>query len=77
MRGWIQGYNAQAAVSEQQVVLAAEVTSDSPGFGHLVEATEVELAKAGVAEKPEVAPADAGYWHQRQMESVVGRGEQV
>ena len=79
-RGWIQGYNAQAAVSEEQIVLAAEVTIDSPDFGHLepmVEATETELAKAGVAEKPEVAVADAGYWHQKQMESVVGRGMQV
>jgi hypothetical protein len=79
-RGWIQGYNAQAAVSEEQIVLAAEVTIDSPDFGHLepmVEATEAELAKAGVAEKPEVALADAGYWHQKQMESVVGRGMQV
>jgi transposase len=80
MRGWIQGYNAQAAVSEEQIVLAAEVTIDSPDFGHLepmVEATEAELAKAGVAEKPEVALADAGYWHQKQMESVVGRGMQI
>ena len=61
-------------------MLAPEVTSDSPDFGHLepvVEATEAELANAGVAEKPEVALADAGYWHQRQMESVVGRGTQL
>ena len=80
MRGWIQGYNAQAAVSEAQIVLAAEVTIDSPDFGHLepmVEATKAELAKAGVAERPEVALADAGYWHQKQMESVVSRGMQV
>lgn len=80
MRGFIQGYNAQAAVSEGQGVLAAEITIDSPDFGHLepmVEATEAELAKAGVAEKPEVALADAGYWHQKQMESVVGGGMRV
>ena len=63
-RGWIQGYNAQAAVGEEQIVLAAELTIDSPDFAHLepmVEATEAELAKAGVDEKPEVALADAGY----------------
>ena len=80
MRGWIQGYNAQAAVNEQQIVLAAEITIDSPDFGHLepmVEATESELDKAGVSDKPEVALADAGYWHQKQMESVVSRGIQV
>lgn len=34
-RGYIQGYNAQAAVSENQIVIAAEVTVDSPDFGHL------------------------------------------
>ena len=67
-------------MSEEQIVLAAEVTIDSPDFGHLepmVEATEAELAKASVADKPEVALADAGYWHQKQMESVVSRGMQV
>jgi transposase len=80
MRGWIQGYNAQAAVNEQQIVLAAEVTIDSPDFGHLepmVEATEAELEKAGVSDRPQVTLADAGYWHQQQMESVVSRGIQV
>jgi hypothetical protein len=80
MRGWIQGYNAQAAVNEQQIVLAAEITIDSPDFGHLepmVDATETELAKAGVSDQPEVALADAGYWHQKQMENVVNRGIQL
>jgi transposase len=78
--GWIQGYNAQAAVSEEQIVLAAEVTVDSGDFGHLepmVEATEAELERAGLTEKTQVALADAGYWHQKQMESVINRGTQV
>jgi hypothetical protein len=80
MRGWIQGYNAQAAVDEQQIVLAAEVTTDSPDFGHLepmFDATEAELKKAKVSHPPEVVLADAGYWHQKQMESVVSRGIEV
>jgi transposase len=75
----IQGYNAQAAVNEQQILVAAEVTLESPDFGHLepmVDATERELAAAG-AESPEVVIADAGYWHKRQMENVVGGGIQV
>ena len=35
MRGWLQGYNAQAVVNEQQIVIAAEVIVASPDFGHL------------------------------------------
>ncbi len=34
-RGWVQGYNAQAVTTENQIVIAAEVTVDSPDFGHL------------------------------------------
>ena len=80
MRGWIQGYNAQAAVNEQQIVIAAEVTVDSPDFGHLepmVDAAERELERIGVTESPEVVVADAGYWHQAQMENIVSRGIRV
>jgi hypothetical protein len=60
----MQGYNAQAATNERQIVVAAEVTIDSPDFGHLepmVEAAEAELERAGVTESPEVVVADAGY----------------
>jgi transposase len=49
-RGWVQGYNAQAATNERQIVIAAEVTIDSPDFGHLgpmVAATECELQRPG------------------------------
>jgi hypothetical protein len=76
-RGYMQGYNAQAVVNEQQMVIAAEVNGDSPDFGHLepmVAAAERELKQAGITETPEVVVADAGYWHQTQMESIVSRG---
>ena len=79
-RGYMQGYNAQAVVGEDQIVIAAEVNADSPDFGHLepmVTAAEDELEKAGVTETPEVVVADPGYWHQVQMENVVARGIQV
>ena len=75
----IQGYNAQAAVNEHQILVACEVTVESPDFGHLepmVDATERELERAG-ADRPGMVIADAGYWHKRQMEDVVGRGIQV
>jgi hypothetical protein len=72
-----QGYNAQAAVNENQIIVAAEVTVDSPDFGHLepmVDATVSELERAGVGESPQTVVADPGYWHKRQMENVVSRG---
>jgi transposase len=75
----LQGYNAQLVVDEQQVVIAAELTTDSPDFGHLepmVRAAQRELRGAAVGE-PGVVLADAGYWHQRQIEAVVGDGIQV
>ena len=75
-RGWVQGYNAQAVCTEDQIVLAAEVTVDSPDFGHLepmIGATEAELAAGGIEERPHVVLADAGYWHQAQMDRLMNR----
>ena len=34
-RRYIQGYNAQAVVNEQQIVIAAEITADAGDFSHL------------------------------------------
>jgi hypothetical protein len=79
-RGWVQGYNAQAVCTERQIVIAAEVTVDSPDFGHLqpmVAATDAELAAAGITASPEVLLADAGYWHSEQMQQLTGRGTVV
>jgi transposase len=74
---WVQGYNAQIAVNENQIILAAEITVDSPDFGHLdpvVRAAERELERAGVSDRPGVIVADAGYWHQQQMDEITSRG---
>jgi hypothetical protein len=76
----MQGYNAQATATEQQIVIAAEVTIASSDFGHLepmVSATQTELRAAGVTDALEVVVADAGYWHQKQMEAVINDGIQV
>lgn len=75
----LQGYNAQLVVNDQQVVIAAELTTDSPDFGHLepmVRAAQRELRGVEV-DDPGVVLADAGYWHQRQIETIVGDGIQV
>jgi transposase len=77
LRGWIQGYNAQAVTNEQQIVLAAEIDTVGADFGHLepmLDAAQRELAHAGIDETPGVLLADAGYWHSEQMANVVNRG---
>jgi hypothetical protein len=71
-----QGYNAQLAVNERQVIVAGEITTESPDFGHLepmVRATQRELSALGL-DDPEVVLADAGYWHQRQMQQIASEG---
>jgi transposase len=76
----IQGYNAQAAVTRGQIIVAAEIAVESPDFGHLepiVRAALRELDDAGVSDRPETVLADAGYWHTRQMENIVSDGIQV
>jgi hypothetical protein len=65
-RSYTQGYNTQAVVNEEQIVLAAEVSASSPDCGHLepmVKATKRELEAIGVTDTPEVAVADSGYWN--------------
>jgi hypothetical protein len=76
----VQGYNAQAVCTEDQIVIAADVTVDSPDFGHLepmITAARDELARAGVEQSPDVVLADAGYWHHVQMERLVANGMAV
>ena len=58
-------------------MIAADVTVDSPDFGHLepmVSAAQTELARVGIDTVPEVVLADAGYWHHQQMQRIVDRG---
>jgi Transposase DDE domain len=76
-RGYVQGYNAQAAVNEHHVALAAEICVVSPDFGNLepvLTAVETELANAGVTDTPGVVLADTGYWHHVQMQRIAARG---
>jgi hypothetical protein len=78
--GFIQGYSAQAAVNDEQVIVAAELLSNGPDFaqlGPLVDKAIEELKGAGVSEQPDVVLADAGYWHKEQMEAIVARGTKV
>ena len=56
------------------------MTVASPDFGHLepmVNAAQAELDYAGVADSLDVVLADAGYWHQVQMQRLMADGLQV
>jgi transposase len=80
LRGFIQGYNAQAVTTEDQVVLAAEIETVGADFGHLepmLAAAQRELTAAGVDDTPEVVLADAGYWHGEQIQRIAEGGMQV
>jgi len=80
LRGWIQGYNAQAVTNESQVVLAAEIATVGADFGHLepmLDAAQHELHASGVSDTPGVLLADAGYWHGEQMQRITEHGIQV
>src|SRR5947209_13867272 len=72
--------NAQTAVNDRQIILAAEITIDAPDFGHLapmLDTTLRHLEHHGMTERPAVLLADAGYWHNRQMQAIEDRGIEV
>ena len=73
-RRYIQGYNAQGVVNEQQIVLAAEITTQAGDFSQLAPLIDTalgELQKAGVTHKPGAVVADAQYWNEQHIDHVV------
>lgn len=63
--GFIQGYNAQAVVTEGQIILAAEVVQEENDVHQLhpmLEKALENLQAIGVEDQPAVVLADAGYW---------------
>jgi transposase len=76
-QGFIQGYNAQAAATSEQVIVAAEIIGRGNDYGllePLKEAAIGELAAAGISEQIDVVLADAGYWASEQIENLAARG---
>ena len=76
-RNFIPAYNAQAVTTEDQIIVAAEVTTEGADFEQLdpmISAAERELEGAGVNERPEVVLADAGYWSNGHIDALRERG---
>jgi transposase len=74
-KGVVQGYNAQAAATVDQVVVAAEVaatTNDQTQFVPMATAVTENLADAGHDSGVGVFLADAGYWTAANGTSDVG-----
>jgi transposase len=64
-KGVLQGYNAQAAATVKQIVVAAEVTAttnDQPHFVPMATAVTENLTDAGHVGSIGAFVADAGYW---------------
>src|SRR5918994_1212620 len=78
-RGWVEGYNAQAVVTEGQIVIAAEISTESLDTANLrpmITAAEEELHTAGVSDGLDVVLADAGYWTNSAIEALAAEGLQ-
>jgi transposase len=62
--GWVQGYNAQAIVNPQQIVLAVDVSQDPTDvqlFEPMNDKLTQTLTAAGITAEVELELADAGY----------------
>jgi hypothetical protein len=76
-RNFMPAYNAQAVTTENQIIVAAEITTKGGDFEELdpmISAAERELAGAGVEESPGFVLADAGYWSNDHIDSLRERG---
>jgi transposase len=79
-RGFIQGYNAQAVTTSDQIIIAAELEiggTDQGRLAPMVRAAAGELQAAGIELDIDVALADAGYWKAEQIQKLWGQGIQV
>ncbi len=66
----LQGYNAQAVTSPEQIILAADLTqaaNDSSQLEPMIAQTAETLARAGIAQALETVLADGGYWNSPQI----------
>jgi hypothetical protein len=76
--GTVQGYNGQAVVTEDQVVVAAQLTreaNDLQQLAPMLAAVEQTLAAAEISNRPATLLADSGYWSIANLTSIPGAPE--
>jgi transposase len=79
-RGFVQAYNAQAAATADQIIVAAEVTPEENDVGQLhpmLATTAEELKAAGVEETVAAALIDAGYCSEENLEQADPAGPEL
>ena len=73
--GYVQGYNVQAVVSKDQIIVAIGVTqeaNDVQQLAPMLQILEQTLEAAGIDERPKVGLADAGYWSEANIKACCG-----
>lgn len=78
--GYVQGYNAQAVVTGDQIIVAAEVTQEENDVHQLhpmLAKTKENLAAAGCREEIAAADADAGYWSEANIRQSDPQGPEL
>lgn len=79
-QGYLQGYNAQAGVTGEQIIVAAELTQDHNDVGQLhpmIAATEQSLLEAGVWEPIGTVLGDAGYFSDANLSDASPEGPEL
>jgi transposase len=76
----VQGYNAQAVATAEQIIIAADITQQANDSGELepmILTALDQLEHAGIHERPQTVLADGGYWNSGQISALGERGLQV
>ena len=73
--GWVQAYNAQAAVDESQIIIAAEISNVPANRAHLV--PMAQAVQAALGQMPGALLADAGYFSTEALEDPLLRDANV
>jgi transposase len=79
-RGYLQGYNAQAVATADQIIVAADVTADENDVDQLhpmLAAAANELKAAGVEQKVGAALVDAGYCSEANLAAADPEGPEL